>query len=75
MNDEIDVCPPVDGLHDIFCLVVPSLCVGDEGEAECLCSLQAFFNTHNVAAVDVGHPFDACIVRVVFYHVAACNGE
>ena len=33
MDDKVDVCSFIDSLYDIFSLVVPALCVGDEGEA------------------------------------------
>ena len=69
-DDKVDVSPPVDVRHRLLRLVIPPLCVADEGEAEALPPCQLFLNLPDVAGIHSRLPRHAGIVGMRLQHVA-----
>ena len=75
VKHEIQVVAPVQGLHGIFRLVVPALCVTDYGKPDFLFPVSSGFNPFDVPAVYVRFPVNVEVVRVIFNHVASAQQQ
>ena len=51
MNHEINVIPLVNGLHEIFRLVIPTLAISHKHEPQGIFPLASFFYTSNIFGI------------------------